>query len=860
MSTSNSESTPTTENSPLLVENFCRLVEVQLQEYQEDINKSDAKFSERDTFTIAAEIMTWKNLKLLAQSTLESLKQELAKYRRLTTYRAILADCKSVRQSLNRLIADMNKHKFYLRDVKPCHGLINKSAEMTKRHEEVTRYAETLNRLVDKFSEAKVLHGMRDHGLGNVRDINAKFLEVVDTESFFDAFTYEVDLKAITMTIETLEAFEKQQLNNNQLKQPEQDLLNTLGSRIGKYRELICTMDRIVDRATILRNSCCWGDIKRDGLDYCRRLEGDMDQSRKVAAGQKTWLDGTSLDPRSKEGLEKLKGNIESLAESFSRLQNTFACFSKQAKLKSCVADLEKVINWVDKIAGPNDKVDPSSDKPWSQLKSSIEFQCKTILQRLNKPDNTEDFLNKYIQKTIDMRCTLYEQLEALRKAKDKKEAAEKKAAEQKLISDEQLALFDKKYAEFQSYGGDLQAVILRIDRIAGPDDKIAVNSDQKWSEIKEAIGVKYIFTLQAARLIKSSPAADRMVFLCQYTEEILEMKSILQRHFDAFQKTRDTKDRLLEAHQKRQDRFDSIDKQISALDAPDKQRMGELFVWRTATTECMKLLKKSFMDIMDNQLEATIYKVFDDIDWNLDLLDSNLQTVVAEKSKTAENRQQLNTEGKALEDKFKWLQTGIETILNDTDRENFNKLRMVSMPWEQAKIFCIQYLADIEKSLKSGGDPKTIRNNLGTVNLTVAELYRHYAEVLAQKSARDEPQKLEEETKKRPATVLLANVLVRVFMDDVWRLSIRLDGEATYRISIIGKDSTRVIRHYEKPLEFVHELLNTFRQAYAAKKLEFKVMAKSDTEQEHAEFATFSTIYPDHYKTLLAAALLHFV
>lgn len=967
MSTSKIESTPTTENSPLMVENFCHLVELQLQEYQENIKKSDAKFSERDTLTIACEIMTWKNLKLLAQSTLESLKKGLNEYYKLTLDKANLADCKSVRQSLNQLIANMNWHQFYLRDVKVAHGFINKTEETTKRKQKVTRYVETLNRLVNKFSEAKVFLETKDYRLWDIREINAKFLEVVSAKGSFDAFTYELDLQAIVMAVEALEALDKQPVspeqsavigetyeklltrgeeleklidridevagpddkidpnstkkwsdlkksiydkytailqaahritstpagdsviflreyiyelvemkstlskhfdafkktrNNKPPERQQQELLDTLETGIGKYRELIATMNKVVGPAIILRNSwpnsCCWEDIKRDGLDYCRRLEEYLNQSRKVAAGQKACFAGGPLDPRSMEGLQKLKGNIQSLDESFSRLQNTFTCFGKQVKLKSCVEDLEKVISWIDEIAGPNDIIDLNSDKTWSQLKSPIKFKCKTILQRLDntvKLVNPEDFLNKYIQKTIDMRWSLYGHLEALRKVKDMKEVAENKAIEEKSVSDEQLALIDKKYAEFQSYVGDLQAVILRIDGIAGPDDKIDLNSNKKWSETKEAIGVKYIPILQAAQRVKSTPAADSMMFLCQYIGEILEMKSVLNRHFDTFKQAKDTKDKLLETHSKHQDHFDDIDKQISDLNAQDKRRFGELVMWRPLINECMSFLKKNLLDIMEGQSEESIRRRFDAIDKNLKLLDTDLKSVSDEKLmavKEQETRNKLSIGHHNLETRFKWVEDGIDTILNDVDRENFNKLIL----WHPTKIFCIKLLADSRQLIDDGAHPLTIRHILEEIDKTVIELCKHYAEILAQKEVQITADK---EIK---ATITMTNVTIRVFMDDVWKLSLRLDGESksTYRVSIIGQDQVKVIRHRQKSLEVVNEIINSFRHAYCAKKIEFKVMVKRDNEKESTEFAAFSTTGTNHYQMYLAAALLHLV
>jgi hypothetical protein len=956
MSTSKIESTSTTENSPLMVENFCRLVQLQLKDYQEVIKKGDAEFSERDNLTIASETMTWKKLKRRAHKTVKCAKELIAMFYQLANEQYPATHHQRMREMLSDVISNMNKHQFYLAEARTPPSVINKTEEIAKRQAEVNRYGEILNRLMTNFSETKISSRGLDYRLEEVRSINSIFLYVVHAKDVLDPLTHEMDLKAIMMATQALAVFDKQpdsqpvnpeqsavisetyeklltrgeelerligcigsvagpddkidpnsdkklsdlnrvihdkytailqaahQIKNTPAsdsakvlreyideifltestlskhfdafkkarnnkpdsKQLEQELLYTLETKIGEYRELISSMDKVLKPASILRdswpNSCCWEDIKRDGLDYCSRLEECLTQSRKVSAGKKPSLDGGPLDPRSMEGLEKLKGNIKMLEGSFSHLQTDFNIWKLRNELLVRIDEVKKVVRWLDEIAGPDDKVDPSSDRKWSGLKESIDYKCKIVIQGLKKIGSTvnpEEFLRKYIQETIDMRSTLYEQLEAFRKAKDNKKAVE------------------EKYAEFQSYVGDLQAIILRIDGIAGPDDNIDPNSDKKWSETKEAIGVKYIPILQAAQRVKSTPAADSMMFLCQYIGEILEMKSVLNRHFDAFKQAKDkaTKDKLLETHSKHQDHFDDIDKQISELNAQDKRRFGELVMWRPLINECMSFLKKNLLDIMEGQSEESIRRRFDAIDKNLKLLDTDLKSVSDEKLmavKEQETRNKLSIGHHNLETRFKWVETDIDTILNDVDRENFNKLIL----WHPTKIFCIKLLADSRQLIDDGAHPLTIRHILEEIDKIVIELCKHYAEVLAQKEVQIAADK---EIK---ATITMTNVTIRVFMDDVWKLSLRLDGESksTYRVSIIGQDQVKVIRHRQKSLEFVNEIINSFRHAYCAKKIEFKIMARLDTEKESQEFAAFSTTGTNHYQMYLAAALLHLV
>ena len=108
-------------------------------------------------------------------------------------------------------------------------------------------------------------------------------------------------------------------------------------------------------------------------------------------------------------------------------------------------------------------------------------------------------------------------------------------------------------------------------------------------------------------------------------------------------------------------------------------------------------------------------------------------------------------------------------------------------------------------------------------------------------------------------------SVCLRVTIDKIWRMSIRVDKENTemYAVTFIGKDERCRIRHYGKSRQFVEEALQTLVEAARTKRLLLSIMIRDETRAEPIEFGSYvikrkKILTVKDYGRHLAAALLH--
>ena len=875
-------------DKPLMVENFAQRIDHFMRRYQMTVNTADAKFLNDDVITAGESTSTWGNIRRSCDVLCPTLKKSLDKYRLQLSMQFDQESVLSSRIELNTAIRNLEHWERNIRELSltQAEKNHNRRCENIEKHASAKPRDQFLKQVIEEYAvvQNRFIHNFHAGELDTVSD-KVMWRELVSSNGLFckgvfdesDGYPIIMDMNAqsVQQATAAFKAFELVLIKRRETAPPEisDSLDEQLQKLISAHLDMVAVIDKEVPLdatfrpATSFFKAVTWQTVKDDALRYCDETRGHQRTLRhllseiKIQPGKPDWTQ------ERKALLAKLQTVKDEMPRATLNMQNYFEDFKRKAATIS-----------VDKLAADMTKLLQERLTKYRELVETIDNQLLTPLAVFYSVENIDtewrcvrEAAKLFIEKFI------FKHPEDLKKIAAATAELEKGFVAFKARRDNQVATYQQKLTAYNVLEARINQQYPEADNWPIEENALTWKQYQERNHADHDLSSKYLNEsfFNATGYAKSLSNIDEQVAKILAFEKRLIAKQVSRDAVkelsikESLNEGVDIRAKRIKQYKEVLSTYETIEKRIDAqYSDADKNK----FPTSVNTTW------KEFQSYSDSDSEnQRVLKAVRQGLFSSEVYQEHLGRLVDRKLKLENFEKQLIKE-KVRADLLTHIEeqrTLIDQIAAVVDShaifepERGSKWKVVK---KMARSQCAQYVqaaccVDGTSVMLQGLSPVEFLNQKIAAILSSRTLLDR--QFNAFKVAN--PQKITVPTTESAAkteglpSINAESVCLRVTIDKIWRMSIRVDKENTemYAVTFIGKDERCRIRHYGKSRQFVEEALQTLVEAARTKRLLLSIMIRDETRAEPIEFGSYvikrkKILTVKDYGRHLAAALLH--